>query len=118
MNKFNGIEEQKLELFRNKLLLNDYNDFLEKLYNYKYIENINDIKLGRYIRWISLLNDELKLTSGGFCCSIILNEKETKIFCKNVMNETFCCIFDSSLVFQKFSKQEIIIRKIIIDINS
>jgi hypothetical protein len=41
------------------------------LIGYKYIEDINDLQIGRYIRWISLkYPDRISLTNGAYICNI------------------------------------------------
>jgi hypothetical protein len=41
------------------------------LIGYKYIEDISDLQVGRYIRWISLkYPDRISLTNGAYVCNI------------------------------------------------
>ena len=41
------------------------------LIGYKYIEDISDLQIGRYIRWISLkYPDRISLTNGAYVCNI------------------------------------------------
>ena len=41
------------------------------LIGYKYIEDIGDLQIGRYIRWISLkYPDRISLTNGAYVCNI------------------------------------------------
>jgi len=119
MDEIINIENIKIHLFKNELLMNkkEYQPFLDKLTNYKYIKKCDDLKLGRYIRWIPLIDPDIfNLTVGGFICGIHCNETNTKILCKNYKNDLFNCIFDSSLVFQKLSKQETMIKDILSDL--
>ena len=57
-----------------KMILNDLNlnkkeqqVILNKLLNYRLVDEIKDIEVGNYIRWISIKEDveEIKLTTGG-----------------------------------------------------
>lgn len=101
------------------------------LVGYKYIDDIDDLMVGRYVRWISLKRpDHISLTNGAHVCNINIQEyddadhndddddadedKECKtcIRCKVVRNGKplfFNLNFDENLVFQKITEQEWII---------
>jgi hypothetical protein len=99
---------QKLQLGKE-----DLKDNLKKLKEYRYINNINDLNYGCYIRWINLKNIEnLKLTNGGFMCDIKINEG-IEILCRNNFNKLFQLRFDENLIFQKLTEQEKIILNVI-----
>jgi hypothetical protein len=99
---------QKLQLGKE-----DLKDNLKKLKEYRYINNINDLNYGCYIRWINLKNIEnLKLTNGGFICDIKINEG-IEILCRNNFNKLFQLRFDENLIFQKLTEQEKIILNVI-----
>jgi len=71
---------------------------------YTYIDNLDDLKLGRYLRWIHVNNLE-KIYNGGF-----LVKSGEVCTCKNTKGGLFTFIFEENLVFQRMSKQEIIIK--------
>ena len=97
------------------------------LIGYKYIENIDELTVGRYIRWISLKRpDHISLTNGAHVCNISIQnyaddaddddgdqeECKTCIRCKVVRNGKplfFNLNFDENLIFQKITEQEWII---------
>ena len=98
------------------------------LIGYKYIDDIDDLTVGRYVRWISLKRpDHISLTNGAYVCNIIIQdydadavaddddghqECKTYIRCKVVRNgrpSFFNLNFDENLVFQKLTEQEWII---------
>jgi hypothetical protein len=104
------------------------------LIGYKYIDNIDDLIIGRYVRWISLKRpDHISLTNGAHVCNIDIqynaqnddddddndddnqdedNEYKIRIRCKVVRNgrpSFFNLNFDENLVFQKITEQEWII---------
>jgi hypothetical protein len=101
------------------------------LIGYKYIDDIDDLAVGRYVRWISLKRpDHISLTNGAYVCNINIQEyndaqydddhddnegdQECKICirCKVVRNGKplfFNLNFDENLVFQKITEQEWII---------
>lgn len=97
---------QKLQLPRNIL-----REFNSKLKEYRYINNINDLNYGCYIRSINLIDpDNIKLTNGGFICDIKINNG-IEILCRNTFNKFFQLNFDENLIFQKLTLQEQIILK-------
>ena len=98
------------------------------LIGYKYIDVIDELTVGRYIRWISLKRpDRISLTNGAHVCNISIQnyaddaddddgdqdqECKTCIRCKVVRNRKplfFNLNFDENLVFQKITEQEWII---------
>ena len=99
---------QKLQFVKEDLKEN-----LRKLKEYRYINNINDLNYGYYIRWINLKNvKDLKLRNGGFICDIKINEG-IEILCRNNFNKLFQLRFDENLIFQKITEQEKIILNVI-----
>ena len=57
------------------------------LTNYRYIDEIDELKYGSYIRWFNLKKHEsLKLLRGGFIINITNKKGEIIILCKNGMN--------------------------------
>ena len=104
---------QKLNLSRVDLKLN-----LQKLKNYRYVNNISDLNFGCYIRWINLIKlDNLILTNGGIICDIKINNG-IEILCKNNFNKIFQLKFDENLIFQKLTNQERIILHVLKEIDN
>lgn len=72
---------------------------------YTYIEDIDSLILGRYIRWV--YTDNLKkIYNGGFLVSVDSNT----LLCKNRM-ALFTISFEDALVFQKRSIDERIVER-------
>jgi hypothetical protein len=71
---------------------------------YSYIENMDDLKLGRYVRWMKTDNLK-KLYNGGFLVSI-----GDICTCKNTQGSLFTFIFEDCLIFQRMSNDEIIVQ--------
>jgi hypothetical protein len=98
------------QLLMSKELTNKY--FLQ-LSNYRYVDDINELKIGGYLRWFSLLPKEepsdeepFKLSKGGHLCDILVKPNFVSIVCKNNFSKYFSFHFDECLVFQKISEQE------------
>lgn len=81
-----------------------------KLKDYMYIDELNDLKYGQYVRWINIKNPEnLKLTNGGIFIEVKLLDTGTHMMVKNNMNRIFQVNMDQCIIFQKLSDQEKII---------
>lgn len=89
-------------------------ELLKKLKLYRYVEELPDIELGNYIRWIPLRDpDVIKLTNGGIIIGIDLLEDGIHIKCKNNMNRIIQIRLNENLVFQKLTDQEQILLKVV-----
>lgn len=96
---------QKLNLPKDKL-----KSLHKSLKQYRFIDEIPDIKYGAYVRWINLNNpDNLKLTNGGLVCDIKISKDDVIVVCKNRSNKFFQLKLNESLVFQKITDQERVI---------
>ncbi len=96
---------QQLQFKNDKLKL-----YHTKLKDYRYVDELNDLKYGQYIRWINIKNPEkLTLTNGGIFLEIKLLDTGTHMMVKNNMNRIFQIKMDECIVFQKLSDQEKII---------
>lgn len=97
---------QQLNLKRADLII------FQKLKEYRFIDDIKDLKFGGYVRWISLKNPEhIKLTNGGIICDMKEMNDDIHIRCKNNMNMIFQIKLSEVLLFQKLTNQEKIILK-------
>lgn len=115
---FQQIAKDKNDILQNLHLQKDkLKDFHKKLRHYRYIDELNDLKYGQYIRWINLNNESLKLTSGGIFLDLKLLNNGTHVVCKNNMNRVFQIKFDECIFFQKISNQEEIILKVLNYVN-
>ena len=96
---------KELHLDRNTTL-----DYLKKLKGYRYIDEINDLKYGGYIRWIPITDpSHLPLHQCGIVCDIVISDIGVNIVCKNFMHRHYRFKMDECLIFQKLSSQELII---------
>ena len=83
------------------------NEFISKLQNYIYMDEIPDIKVGSFIRWIPLSNpDKIILTRGGNICDINITDKGTSIVVKNYFGKGMQVSMDKALIFRKLNDDE------------
>tara|TARA_B110001450_G_scaffold246707_1_gene261007 strand:- start:745 stop:1185 length:441 start_codon:yes stop_codon:yes gene_type:complete len=100
---------QKLYLTRDELL--KYHKVLNK---YRFVDELDEIKLGSYIRWFNLRNIEnLKLTNGGILIDVQSGIDDINLVCKNNRNQIFSLSLNKCIVFQKINYQEELLIKIV-----
>jgi hypothetical protein len=85
-------------------------NYFKKLKGYKYVDELNDLKYGGFIRWIPITDpDNLPLNQCGIICDIVIKDDGVYIVCKNFMHRHYRFKMDECLIFQKLSSQEMII---------
>ena len=95
---------KELQLPRNETL-----DILKKLNDYKYVDEMNDLKYGTYIRWIPINNPNIiVLTKGAVFCEMKITDDGVFLVCKNYgySSKHFQLKMDTNLIFQKLTTQE------------
>lgn len=85
-------------------------DLMNKLKEYKYVDEMNELKYGTYIRWIPLTDpDNIVLTKGALFCEYKITDAGVFIVCKNFgfsEKKYFQFKMDECIVFQKLTNQE------------
>jgi len=91
-----------------KLPEEKYLDFIKKLENYKFVDEINELKEGSYIRWINITEEHKKinLTKGAIVCEIKITDNGILIVCKGFYHNHFQVKMDDCLVFQTLKQDE------------
>ena len=85
-------------------------DYLKKLKGYRYIDEMNELKYGAYIRWIPITDpNNLHLKYCGIICDIKITDAGIVIVCKNFMHRCYSFRMDNCLIFQKLTNQEQVI---------
>jgi hypothetical protein len=85
-------------------------DMLKQLRTYKYVDEIKELKYGRFIRWVPIKDpDHLKLTKGGIICDIKAMDNGIQIVCKNFIHRHFQFNMGECLIFQRLSSQELVL---------
>jgi hypothetical protein len=96
---------QELHLSRSVLI-----DYLKKLKNYRYIDELDDLRYGSFIRWIPIIDPNyLPLHNTAMVCDIKITDDGVFITCKNFMHRHYTFKMDECLIFQKLTSQEQII---------
>jgi hypothetical protein len=84
-------------------------EILSKLKDYKYIDEMNELKYGTYIRWIPIDDpNSILLTKGAIFCEMKITDDGIFCVCKNYgfPIRHFKISMDKNLIFQKLTDQE------------
>lgn len=95
-----------------KLSRKDTLEILNKLKNYKYVDEMNELKYGTYLRWIPIDDpEEIYLTKGAVFCEMKITDNGVFMVCKNLGFSTrhFQISMDKNLIFQKLTQQELVL---------
>ena len=107
----NKIKEINLNILKELHLPRDITlTYMKKLKGYRYVDEINDIKCGSFIKCITI-NDPsyLPLNMGGLICNIKIENTGIVIICKNFMHKHYQIKMEECLLFQKLTTQELIL---------
>jgi hypothetical protein len=104
------IREMNLNVLKELHLPKDQTlKLLKKLKDYKYVDEMNELKYGAHIRWLPLEDPEnIHLKQGAIFCEMKIKEDGVYCLCKNYgfKSRHFYLSFDKQLIFQKLTDQE------------
>ena len=95
-------------------------DYHKKLKDYIYVDELQELTLGSYVRWFDLHQedmDKVELKKGGFVCDFVKGEDDINIVIKTRFSSFFSFPMNKCIIFKKLSLQEKILVKIIDHIN-
>lgn len=101
------IKKAKLDMLKELLSNNsEIKEYYKLLKEYRYVDEIDELRYGSYIRWFNIKDPEATLTllRGGFIADIT-NKNGINILCKN-RNKFFSIKMERSVIFQKNTNQE------------
>jgi hypothetical protein len=87
-------------------------DICNKLRDYKYIDEMNELKYGSYIRWVPIEDPtNLYLTKGAIFCEMKITDDGVFCVCKNFGFKLrhFQISMDKNLIFQRLTEQELVL---------
>jgi hypothetical protein len=105
---------KELQLTKSELI-----QFMKKLKNYRYIDQMDELKQGGYIKWIDIRNPEnIELTNSVIFCDFKINDGGVSIIYKNFYrNKRYEFKMEEAIIFQKLTEQEEILLKIMDKLN-
>ena len=111
------IKEMNLNILKElQLHKKDTLEILKKLNNYKYVDEMNELKYGSYIRWIPIEDpNKINLKKGALFCEIKITDNGTFCICKNYgfSSKHFQISMDKNLIFQKLTSQELVLLSVL-----
>jgi hypothetical protein len=108
------IKNRKNDILNQILKDNEIKQYRDILEEYRYVDEVDELRIGSYIRYFVLKEkeNEIKLMRGGFIVDIIASKENIMILCKN--NGIFWKIkINNCVIFQKNTKQEEVLIKIL-----
>jgi hypothetical protein len=104
------IREMNLNILKElHLSKKDTLEIMNKLKEYKYVDEMDELKYGSYIRWIPIEDPEnIYLTKGAIFCEMKITDEGVFCVCKNYgfQSKYFQISIDKNLIFQKLTSQE------------
>jgi hypothetical protein len=98
---------KELELPKKELI-----DIFNKLKDYKYVDEMNELKYGTFLRWIPIEDPtNIQLTKGAIFCEMKITDDGVFCVCKNFGFPVrhFRISMDKNLIFQKLTEQELVL---------
>jgi hypothetical protein len=107
------ITEMNLNIIKElQLPRKDTLDIMNKLREYKYVDEMNELKYGAYIRWIPIEDPtNINLTKGALFCEMKITDDGVFCVCKNYgyTQRHFQFSMDKNLIFQRLTDQELVL---------
>ena len=102
------MKEMNLQILKELMLPKDtLMNYMNQLSGFMYIDEINELKIGSFVRWIPMKNpDDLPLKKSAIVCDIKITDTGIVIVLKNFTQSYFQIKMDECLVFQKLSEQQ------------
>jgi hypothetical protein len=107
INEMNWKVLQELQLKSNETI-----ELYNKLKGYKYVDEMDELKYGTYLRWIPLINPtQIQLKKGAIFCEVKITDEGVRLVCKNhgFPSRHFQINMDEHLLFQKLTDQELVL---------
>lgn len=81
-------------------------DLLMRLIEYRYVDTLDELHIGKQTRWIKKYNDNIYLTNGGICVGTVITTEGVNLQIKIWNGKINAIRYDDCLVFQKLSYGE------------
>jgi len=102
------IREMNLNVLKElQLSKKDTLELVRKLNEYKYVDEMNELKYGAYLRWVPIDDPtNIYLTQGALFCEMKITDDGVFCICKNYgfKSRYFQISMDKNLIFQKLTE--------------
>lgn len=96
-----NIDESLREVTQDEELIESY---LDKLSDYRLVDEVGELHNGKHIRWIRRGTN--KLTNGGIVVEVKFTENGINVLCKNAIHKFMRLKYDDCIIYQKLSVDE------------
>ena len=79
---------------------------LQSLSMYRLVNNLQEMRLGRYCRWIVEKENKKTLHGGGYLIKVSFSEKGVYLLCERMKKYKMQIKMDDTVVFQKMTAEE------------
>jgi hypothetical protein len=94
--------------------------FIKKLKHYRYVDTMNELKQGRFIRWIDIRDPtvELELKGVAIFCDFQITDRGVSIVYTNfTRKKKYEFLMEEAVIFQKLTHQEEILLNVMDKLN-
>jgi len=105
-NKTNKIIRQEIVESLKYLNGRDKETILKKLSGYRFVDEIDQLHIGKFTRWIPKYEDNVRLVVGGFVTNVDYTDNGMLLTVKTWQNQVIKVGFDQCLLYQKLSPDE------------
>lgn len=78
--------------------------YMDKLREYRIVDEVSELHNGKHIRWIR--RGTTKLTNGGIVVEVKFTKDGINVLCKNAMHKFIKFKYDECIIFQKLTVDE------------
>ena len=97
------LEAEKREVFES---IEAKESMMKSLTMYRLVNNLQELKLGRYCRWIIGKEGDTTLHGGGYLIKVSFQEKGVSLLCERMKKYKMQVKLDDTTVFQKMTAEE------------
>ena len=109
-----NLTSQKIKATKHDILSNlrvsrhDFMDMMKKLKDYRYVDGMDELSYGTYVRWVPIADvHNIHLTRGAIFCEFNVTDTGTYVVCKNGFSESYFQFkMEENLIFQKITNEE------------
>lgn len=99
------LETEKNEVF-DSYPIKVRESLMKSLTMYRLVNNLQELKLGRYCRWIIEKEDNTTLHGGGYLIKVTFLEKGVSLLCERIKKYKMQVKMDDTIIFQKMTAEE------------
>lgn len=101
------LENKTNKIIRQEIIESLGNESLAtKLSGYRFVDEVDQLHIGKFTRWIPRYESNAKLAVGGFVTNVDYTDNGILLTVKTWQNQVMKVVFDQCLLYQKLSPDE------------